>query len=246
VGAVRTFLPAGWREVAAALCCGAVIAGATACGGTGSAKPTGDPLAGLTAAQIASRAISDLKAVSSVHVSGSGKDSGSTVTVDLRMGTTSCIGTLGISDEGSFQLLKAGSTLWVKPDDRFWKYANGHGMPSSVMGILSGKYIRTSPKNSSLHTLEAFCNPRQFAALGTGHPKGLAKGAVVTIMGQPAVPLKDLSDSSIAYVTDSAQPRFLRVLNPHGGRLDFTDYNVPITVPPPPASETIDGAGYGF
>jgi hypothetical protein len=241
---VRTSLPSGWRAVAAALSCGAVVAGATACG-TGSST-SASPLAGLTAAQIAARTVSDLKAVSSVHIAGSGKDSGSTVTMDIRMGATNCIGTLGISNEGSFQLLKVGSTLWVKPDDRFWKSAGGSGVTPAVLSILSGKYIKTSPNSSSLHSLEAFCEPSQFASLFGSHPKGLAKGAVTTVMSQPVVPLKDLSDSSVAYVTDVAQPQFLRILDPQGGSVDFTDYDAPITVAPPAAGETIDGAKYGF
>jgi hypothetical protein len=31
-----------------------------------------------------------------------------------------------------------------------------------------------------------------------------------------------------------------------GGRIDFTGYGSPVTLTPPPASETLDGAKYGF
>jgi hypothetical protein len=47
--------------------CGASI---STSGAPGSAQPSGNPLAGLTADQIAARAQADLKSASSVHVAG--------------------------------------------------------------------------------------------------------------------------------------------------------------------------------
>jgi hypothetical protein len=250
----------GWRGVAAALSCGGVIAGVTACSGAASsnsaasspsaaasrpAPATGDPLAERTGDQVASLAIADFKTVSSVHVAGSGVDSGSTITVNLTLGTQECAGTLGISRDGSFQILKIGNAVWVKLDNRFWKYAVGNSIPAAVLAVLSGKYIRTSAK-SSLKSLEMFCDPRQFSGAFADHSKGLVKGDITTVLGQPALPLEDKANSSTAYVTDSARPQFLRIVDGDGGRLDFTGYGASISLTPPPAAETIDGARYGF
>jgi len=58
--------------------------------------------------------------------------------------------------------------------------------------------------------------------------------------------LKDNSDSSNAYVTISAHPEFVRINGGRDGHLDFTAYNAPLTLTPPPASKTIDGSKYGF
>ncbi len=172
-------------------------------------------------------------------------DSGSTVTVNLTLGATECAGTLGISNEGSFQILKIGSAVWIKPDSKFWKYAAGNGVPAAALAILSGKYIKPSAK-SSLKSLSMFCDPRQLGASFADNSKGLVKGDITTILGQPALPLEDKGNSATAYVTDSARPQFLRIVDGHGGQLDFTGYGAPIALTPPPAAETIDGARYGF
>ena len=53
------------------------------------------------------------------------KSSGQNIALNLTLGTQGCTGTMGINGEGSFVLLKIGKTLWIKPDDAFWKHAAG-------------------------------------------------------------------------------------------------------------------------
>jgi hypothetical protein len=114
--------------VAAALVGIAMLAGATACGTAASGQSgkaaastaPANPLAGLTADQIATRAVANLKAASSVHYAGSVNDSNATYTVNLTASTKNCTGTFGIVGKGSFVLLKIGQTLWIKPDNKFW------------------------------------------------------------------------------------------------------------------------------
>ena len=102
---MRTSRYASQSAVAAAIVGMAILAGATACGTTASsqpaqaasATPSANPLAGLTADQIAAKAVADLKAASSVHCAGSVTDSGATYAVDLTSGTTNCLGTFADS-----------------------------------------------------------------------------------------------------------------------------------------------------
>jgi hypothetical protein len=257
---VRTSLPANRRAVAVAILSAAILGTTAACGtsasstsatsnntATAAAKPSGNPLAGLTADQIASKATADLKAVSSVHMTGSVRDSGQTYVMNLVMGTKGCQGTLSVKGEGSFTLLQIGKKLWIKPDNQFWKYAAGSSAAPAVMQIVGGKYIRPSAKDSSLNSLGALCSPSQFANSFEGQMSGMVKGKTTTISGQPALQIKDTGDPYSAYVTISARPEFLRFDGgSSGNRLDFTGYNAPLRLTPPPASETLDGAKYGF
>jgi hypothetical protein len=259
---------AGQRLVAAALAGTAIMGAATACSSSGSAAQTGSAtsstsattgstssasasaqggaLDGLSADQIASRAIADFKTVSSVHVNGSVKSSGQNIALNLSLGTQGCTGTMGISGEGSFVLLKIGNTLWIKPDDTFWKKAAGSA-GSAVTDLLSGKYIKPSSSGSSLASIGDLCNPAKFAASFGGDMTGMVKGTTTNISGQPALQIKDTGDTASAYVTESAKPEFLR-LDGGGsnGKLDFTQYNAPLNLTPPPASKVLDGAKYGF
>ena len=237
--------------VAAAIVGTAMLAGVTACGTAASshpaqaasATPSANPLAGLTANQIAAKAIADLKAASSVHYAGSVTDSGATYAVDLTAGTPNCAGTLGIPGKGSFALLKIGQTLWIKPDNQFWTSA---GASSAVLHLVGGKYVQTSPGNSDFNSVRMLCSPAQLADSLGNKMNHLVKGTTTTIAGHSALQLRDTSTSNSAYVTISANPEFVRLNGGSKGQLDFSDYDAPVTLTPPPASKTIDGSKIGM
>jgi hypothetical protein len=254
---MRTSRPAGRRVIAAAFFGGAIIAGATACstspsGPSASSTPanpsataSADPLAELTANQIALKAIADFKASSSVHVAGSVTDSGQAIAMNMTLGTKGCTGTLGIRGEGSLFVLEIGKTLWVKPDDQFWKSAVGKKVPSAVLPLFEGRYIQTSANDSNWSWLGTLCSPRQFAGqVSPTHHN--VKGKTITISGQPVLQIKDPGGPGSAYVTISARPEILRIDGGSAGHMDFTGYNAPVTLTPPPADQTIDGAKLGF
>jgi hypothetical protein len=248
---VRTSRHASRSAVAAAVVATAILAGAAACGTTTSSHPaqaasattSANPLAGLTAGQIAAKAIADLKAASSVHYAGSVTDSGAAYDVDLTAGTTNCTGTFGVAGKGSFALIKIGQTLWIKPDNQFWTSA---GASSTVLHLVEGKYIQTSPGDSNFDAVKMLCSPAQIADSFSSQMDHLVKGTTTTIAGQSALQLRDTSTSGSAYVTISASPEFLRLDGGSKGQLDFSDYNAPVTVNPPPASQTIDGSKIGL
>jgi hypothetical protein len=251
-------IPRPSRRAAAVAVLGAAVLGtATGCGAgvasssvssavSASARPSGNALAGLTADQIFSRSVTDLKAASSVHVTGLAKDSGQVVAFNLTMGRKGCTGTMKIKGEGSFLLLMIGKTLWIKPDDTFWKATAGSSLTPAVAQLLLGKYIKPKAKNSSLGSLGAFCSPGQFAGMFGGQTSGVAKDGTTTIAGQPVLRLKDTGDVGFAYVTLSARPELLRLDAGNIGRFDFSRYNARMRLTRPSASETLDGAKYGF
>jgi hypothetical protein len=239
----RTPGQASRSAAAAAIAGAAVLAGVTACGTT---TPSANPLAGLTAGQIAARAITDLKAASSVHFAGSVTDSGAAYAVDVTAGTTDCAGTLGIPGQGSVALLKIGQRLWIKPDDQFWAST---GASPANLHLAEGKYVQASPGDPDFSAVQMLCSPAQFADSLGNQMKYLVKGATTTIDGHSALQLRDTSTAGSAYVTISASPEFLRLDAQAGGstgQLDFSDYDAPVTLTPPPASQTIDGSTIGL
>jgi hypothetical protein len=201
----------------------------------------------MSADEVARKAVADLKAASSVHVSGSLTDSGTTVILNLTAGKTACAGTMSLSGSGSFQIMQAGNTVWVKPDKQFWK-TNG-GSDPAVLSVLEGKYLKTTMTDANFKSLADLCRPAKLAALfgaianGTS---GLVKGQTTVISGDPALRLLDTGDSGSLDVSDSATPKLLRLDAGRNQQLDFTAYGVPARVTVPPASETLSGAKYGF
>ena len=235
----RTPGHAGRSAAAAAIAGAGILAGGTACG------TTANPLAGLSAGQIAARATADLKTASSVHFTGSVTDSGATYAVDVTAGTANCAGTLGMPGQGSFALLKIGQRLWIKPDDQFWASA---GASPANLHLAEGKYVQASPGDPDFSPVTMLCSPAQFADSLGNQMNHLAKRTATTIAGQSALQLRSSTPGS-AYVTISASPEFLRLDAHDGGsqgQLDFSDYDVPVTLTPPPASKTINGSKIGL
>lgn len=208
-----------------------------------STAPPGDPLAALTARQILTKAIADFKAASSVHVAGSEQAAGQTFTMDLTVGANGCTGTVGLGGQGSVILLRIGGTLWMKPDDRFWKSALA-AAPADLPAV-EGRYVRLSPKGPATSSFGAFCYLSQLASQVSGGENQLVKGQTATIGGQLALELKDTKQAGSAYVTISASPEFLQT-GDTGGHVDFTDYNAPLALTAPPASQTVAGSKYGL
>lgn len=81
-----------------------------------------------------------------------------------------------------------------------------------------------------------------------GNPAGVAKGPVTTIGRQRVLTFTDKAKDTTIYVTDTAAPRLVRMASkqPGNGGQRTIVYGVPATVTAPPASQTVNGAQYGF
>ena len=187
----------------------------------------------------------DLKAAGSVHISGAVTDSGSTIGMNITASRGKCSGTMSQSGMGSFKLVQIGKTLWIKPDKKFWQ-ANGGGSPA-VLSIVEGKWLKTTTAKSGMADLVSLCNPAKLASgLFSGGAAGFPKGQTMTFNGQRAIKISDTADSANMIVSDIGTPELLRINDGSGHHLDFTRYNAPLRITIPPASDTLDGAKYGF
>ncbi|MGH3165207.1 MAG: hypothetical protein ACRDN0_04845, partial [Trebonia sp.] len=157
-----------------------------------------------------------------------------------------CSGTVGEGSQGSLALVVIGSTVWLKPDSTFWK-TQGGSAGAAVGKMLAGKYIEAPASNSNASSLASICNTSQLTSQ-MNIPTDVAKGAETTINGQSVLTLIDKSKQSTMYVTDTATPQIVKVVSKQAGNSgQFTiTYGVPSTVTAPPASQTVNGAQYGF
>jgi hypothetical protein len=231
----RRILPAAVALAAAGIC-------AAACG-TGSSAPS-TPLAGLSADQIAAKAIANLKTAATVRVTGEVSGSGQTYDLDLTLvRAQGCTGTMALKGTGSVRLVAIGKEVWIKPDRQFWKKAGGSN--AAVLKLLSGKYMKVKA-TSQLGSLSGFCGPSQLAGSFGHTPAGLTKGKTATISGQTTLQIKDPGDSSSLFVSETAKPEIIQIAGGSQGTLNFSDYNSPVKLTAPPRSETLNGAKYGF
>src|SRR5579863_6868699 len=160
--------------VLAAAGCGGSSAPSGPAGSQGSTGPSGNPLAALTAKQILAKAIADFKGVSSVHVAGSEQDSGQAFTINMTLGAKGCAGTIGMGGQGTVRLLRIGGTIWIKPDNKYWKSVM-NGTPGDLSAV-EGKYLRLSPKGPATSSFSSFCYLSQLAGQFSAGADRVAKG----------------------------------------------------------------------
>lgn len=252
-------MPSLTRIVPVSVLAGAIALSAAACtssGSSGSATPSATALSG-TPDQIVQKAVNDLKAATSLQISGNVVSSGTNVKLDLTdVAATGCKGTIaldtGASDSstgtavtGSADLIEVSSTVYMKLDQSFFKNLN---LPASVFDQVTGKYIEVTSK-SELANFAQLCDPSNLASGFDKEVTGFVKDGTATINGQATEAFKQPSHagSGIVYISQSSTPEIVRLQGPSGeGQINFTNYNVPATITAPPASEVVQGSKFGL
>lgn len=206
-----------------------------------------DPLAGETSVSVLRHASANTEAAFAVHLTGTADDSGHTVTFDLSVaGSDGCTGNVSETKMGSFHLIFDGSTIWIKPDDEFWRVAAGVTDPAQLAAV-KGKYVTAAASGSGPGQIASLCQLKTylkgFSAIPAADARAEIKGRVTRINGQRALKVSDTADSAYVYVTDTAQPRMLQLIDPGSGGVNFTfGYpGTPVAITPPPASEIVSG-----
>jgi hypothetical protein len=236
---------------ASALAAAAVLS-ATACGSSSSSTSA---LAGMSPDQIVQKSVADLKAASSVRITGQVVNSGQTIAVDLTdVAAKGCQGTIGLAASaassskavtGTANIVEVDSTVYMKLSDSFFTSA---GLPASEFSEVSGKYIKLA-SGSNLASFAQLCNPSTLSTAFSKQDTGFVKAGTATVNSQPTLAFKQPKDPSngTVYVSESATPQILRIAGPAGqGSIDFSDYNAPATITAPPASQVIDGSKFGL
>ncbi|MFF4342106.1 hypothetical protein ACFY00_19530 [Kitasatospora sp. NPDC001540] len=226
---------------------GAGGGGSPAASGTGSAVSAsaaaatsdGDNGIGqLPADQVLQQSVQALKGAGAVRTVGAVSSQGARIDLDLRLDTAgNCTGTLGQSGVGSFQVVKAGPDLWVKPDQEFWRTHGGEALSR----LVGDRYLKTGSDNPDFAEIGELCDLTGLAdQLGTGRT-GLAKGAPTTVEGRPALTLTADSGTGTGtlYVATTGSPVPLK-LEKSTGTVEFSDFGTPVPSATPGPEQSLD------
>ncbi|HZR51811.1 MAG TPA: hypothetical protein VFB06_20140 [Streptosporangiaceae bacterium] len=225
--------------VAGAVACAAIVGGLSACSSGGS----GDPLGGMDANQITMKAFSDLNTASSVHVTGPSNGGGTDYNLDVTLSKSDCQGTYATASKGTFHVLTLNGTTYFSANQLYWKSTGATG---SNLSLLTSHYIKVGPNSQTLAALNTLCHPSQLAKSFTGQVSGMIDRGWTTINGQKVMHITDSGDASGIYVSDSATPEVIRLNSGSSLDLVFSDYNSPLNLTAPPASQVLDGKKMGF
>ncbi|RPE35845.1 hypothetical protein EDD38_4212 [Kitasatospora cineracea] len=249
---MRTAVAGAAAAAALAAGCGSGSGGS---GSTGSpaASGTGSPVsasaaaasaaadngvAGQSADQVLQRAVQALKDAGAVRAAGTVGSEGGQITMDLRLDTTGdCTGTLSQGGVGSFQVVKSGQQLWVKPDQEFWQT---HGGPAMAQ-LVGDRYLKTTSDNPDFGEIGSLCDLTALAdQLGTGK-SGLAKGGEENVQGRPALTLTNTSGTGTGtlYVATTGEPVPLKLAKDTGA-VEFSDFGTPVPSATPGPDQSLD------
>lgn len=154
---------------------------------------------------------------------------------DLRLSATECVGTVEISEKGSYELIRKGDDIWTKPDSTF---AEGMNSALGEKAFSTEKWTHGKSGNALMAKLAGWCHQEQFTAPDTLDAGSKAsKGQVTTVDGQQAVPLvlKEKGDSVTWYVAAIGEPYLIKQDSTRSDMQDLTDsdFGTPVGVKAP-------------
>jgi len=216
-------------------------------GAVPSASSTVDPLAGLSPAKVLAETLADAKAASSITMKGSINQSGQVQTINLAIKPGhGCAGTIGMGSKGNLKLIVIGKTVYLSPDDTFWKVNSG-AEAGAVIALVDGRYLEAPTSDKNMTPFAQLCDVSQI--LSSDSSSGpVTKGAVTVLGGTRVLPLKD--SDNVAYVTDTSKPEIVEFAAAKGAKngtgMVAVTIDTPVTLTAPPASQVIDGTKLGM
>ena len=213
----------------ASLACVPLALGALA--GCGSSSSSGNGVASKTPTAIVTSAKNAADSASSVHVTGSIVNSGTTIALDMEL----LKGTGGrgqLSQNGlSFELVEVGGSVYIKGSPAFYRHFAG----GAAAQLLQGKWLKAPANSGSFATLGSLTDLRKLLDSTLANHGTLAKGATKKIEGQEAVGVKDLSRGGTLYVATTGKSYPLQITKggSGGGTVTFNHWNAPVTVTAP-------------
>jgi len=240
----------------AVLVLGAALAASTACGSQNPPAAT-PPATTTTAAASAATLVSDIKSASqnasAVHikgtVTGSGSGSGK-ISVDLQLNKDgSASGQLQESGQ-DLHIISVKGVVYVAFTASLMK-GNGIDLNSAAGKLLLNKWVASTSKMLAGTDMVSGVKPLLDYSTFIGGmtqqiPAGTPKAGKADVVNGTPVQLYTFSDGSMADVA-TASPHYLTRLIPAAadgaGQVDFTNWNQPVAVSPPPASQIYSGPG---
>jgi hypothetical protein len=183
-------------------------------GGNTDAQPKG-AFAGLSAGQIADRAVKATTNAPTLRMSGRIPDDtpGRTVRFDLVLSRKGeCSGTLNYAEDKTDMIRSAG-ILYVRYDEQFIRSEGGSAQETdALVELLADKWVKMPAEDPDVKKIARFCTPekalRQVRTNAT-------RGETTTIEGTPAIALQEKNAkqqvTATAYVATQGTPYLLRV-----------------------------------
>ncbi|MFF4227763.1 hypothetical protein [Streptomyces sp. NPDC001820] len=208
-------------------------------------------LSGLTADQIADKAVATTRAARSLRMAGHVSSEGERTTVDLAMDNKgACTGKLGLV--GTAELRQVNKILYMKADEKFWRASLNEGSSSDpgrerFVELVKDRWIKMPA--SSARDMGGVCDLKAMLEdrdMNKSDRQGMTKGPDAEVNGLPTTTLvkkKAGGETITLYVAKKGKPYLVRVVKTGGdapGTMTFSDFDKPVKVVAPPADQVVD------
>lgn len=230
--------------------------GLTACGGGTEAAPQApakkakQPLADLSGPEIAVKSLKATRTASSLTLKGTAPDGdGGQVSIDLSLDRKGqCVGTLGMKGSGTFDVVKTGGTLYMRPDEKFVREQIAPGSKAeSDAGVemLAGRWMKSAADSADAKDMAQLCDLDKVLDEFKTEDSMARKGRRTTVNGAPALTLRetDGKEDHTVYVAARGKPYLLKLVSKSAdepGSLTFTDYDKPVRAEVPADKDVVD------
>ncbi|MFJ2934689.1 hypothetical protein ACIO8G_18200 [Streptomyces sp. NPDC087219] len=251
-------------RAAAVVCAVAVVTGPVpvsawaATTGTAAASsvsaPSPDPFSGLTADEIADKAVTATQSATSLRMTGRVVTEGQPLDIDFAVNDhDECTGVMKIKG-GTAELRKIDRITYMKGDEAFWRVSMAsQGMPDAqidaTVELVKGRWLKIAPGQAGSADLSGVCDLKSLLAdLGEDKEerRGLTRGRDAEVDGTPVATLvkkKAEDETTTVSVSQEGKPYILKMVKAGGeepGAMLLSDYDKPVRVVVPPADETVD------
>ncbi|MFJ5834323.1 hypothetical protein [Streptomyces sp. NPDC093089] len=249
-------------RAAAVVCAVAVVAGPAPAAAWAAADgplraaavaPSPDPFTGLTADEIADRAVTATQSATSLRMTGRVSTDDQPVDIDFAVNDRDeCTGLMKIKG-GTAELRKVDDITYMKGDEAFWRASmTSQGMPEAqidaTIELLKGRWLKIAPGQAGSDDLGSVCDLKSLLAdLGEDKDErsGMTRGPDGEVDGTPVATLvkRTGAETTTVSVAREGKPYILKMVKAGGdepGAMVFSDYDEPVVVKVPPADETVD------
>jgi hypothetical protein len=184
------------------------------------------PAAGILAA---TKVAAD--SASSVHVSGTIKSASSALTLDMSL-LAGKGGRGRISENGiSFELIVIGNTVYINGSPAFYRRIGG----SAAAELFQGKWLKASSSSADFASIASLTDIRKLVDTTLANPGKLSVGATTTVAGQKVVGVTDTTKHGTLYIATTGKPYPLQISKDGtgGGKINFGNWNAPVTLSAP-------------
>ncbi|GAB2590506.1 hypothetical protein GCM10027168_24610 [Streptomyces capparidis] len=215
------------------------------------AEPKAEPngVEKLTAQEIFDKSEAAFKGATALRINGTMAGGG--MRMDMAVDDTGdCDGKVA-QDGAQVQLMKQSETVYLKMSGAFWRQFAGEDA-DAAQALVGDRWIKATTSDQGAEDFSQMCDLKELTGSmsedGSSARDSATKGATTTVDGVPVVEVKYESDEDgpmTMYVSTVGKPYPVKLTGTDDGKaaeVTFSDYDQPVEIKAPAASEVLDYA----